>query len=464
MIMSDAFKKSVPARTPAVVALYETPCKDALYRRLGFTADGLPDSYTLMVTAFDRLKAKAIWYEWMPELMDLFARYNLSTTNEDGSAKPQHEWCPTILFQPADWSQPVIAYNPSKDGTYLQWVWSQLAIKEISFKNTLDKQVNLVIKSGDSHSKNLVNEAVIAQIAAQQTQTLTPTEIGGNLHAGDTIVAVDNEDNVINRYLLNTVDLEIEITQSSDSEVIDDKKYEEMMDRNVKLRNARDWSTRRRYLNNIRTPPYMPSFTDKGFKYLPMPQEICEYVTKFHRENFLEANKKRSEPFPRDGTQINAREIDTFMVHIPPDKKQWIGDLLRPMLEEWSGVKLRYSTIYGMREYIQGAVLKGHVDRVETHIISAILHIYHDPPDEPWPIEVVSWDGKRYHIEDEPCMMTFYESAKLIHGRPATYNGTSWVNAFLHYRPMDWKGYKFTPDNKLITPTDEIALVDWIYG
>merc|ERR1712129_49128 len=109
-------------------------------------------------------------------------------------------------------------------------------------------------------------------------------------------------------------------------------------------------------------------------------------------------------------------------------------------------------------------VLKTHLDRVETHGISVILHIAHAPEDEAWPIEVVGWDGKRQHIADKACSMTFYESSRLIHGRPATYNGTSWVNAFLHYRPADWTGYSFTKDNKLVTPTEEISLVDWVYG
>ena len=454
---SNIQTQSVPARTPAVIGLYETPCKSKLYQ-LGFTARGLPNSYALTLAVFDRLKASDIWYKWYPEIMDLFIRYNVSTT------EPLSSWCPTILFQPADWSHPVIPYNPSIDPPFVEWVWSHLAINELTFKNTLDKPINLVMKAADSHSNNIVSEAVLAQLAAHETKTLNPSEVGAVLHAGDTIVAVDDSDTVINRYLLDTVASSYDIVQSNDPQIIDDAKYKQMMNEKVKLRDNRDWSTRRRYLNNIKTPQFMPSFTSKGFKYMKMPQDVCSYLKEFHRETILVNNKKRAEGFPKDGTQINVREIATFMAHIPPNKKQWIGTVLQPLMEEWSGTKLKYSTIYGMREYRKGAVLKTHCDRVETHIISAILHIYHEPIDEPWPIEVTSWDGKRYHIEDDICTMTFYESAKLIHGRPSTYNGTSWVNAFLHYRPTDWKGYTFTPDNKLITPTDEVPLVDYVYG
>eukprot|EP00486_Rosalina_sp_Unknown_P004646 CAMPEP_0201570378 /NCGR_PEP_ID=MMETSP0190_2-20130828/12608_1 /ASSEMBLY_ACC=CAM_ASM_000263 /TAXON_ID=37353 /ORGANISM="Rosalina sp." /LENGTH=334 /DNA_ID=CAMNT_0047993853 /DNA_START=117 /DNA_END=1118 /DNA_ORIENTATION=- len=334
--MSDAFRYSKPARTPAVIGLYETQCKEKLYREYGFTSQGLPNSYALTLAVFDRAKASNIWYEWYPEIMDLFGRYNLSTTNEDGSPIPMNDWCPTVLFQPADWNKPVIKFNPSTDGSFVQWVWSHLAIEEITFRNTLDKQVNLVIKSSDEHSKDMVNEAVLAQIPAGESTTLTPTEIGTTLHGGDTIVIVDGEDNVINRYLLNTVDLEIDITQTNDKQITDEKKYQAKMDNAVKLRNSRDWSTRRRYLNNIRTPPFMPHFTEMGFKYMEkMPQDICDYLKQYHKETILIGNKKRVEGFPKDGTQINTREIPTYMAHIPPDKKQWIGQVLQPMMEEW---------------------------------------------------------------------------------------------------------------------------------
>merc|ERR1719384_552212 len=138
--------------------------------------------------------------------MDLFIRYNLSTVNdEDGSPKPLDSWCPTILFQPADWSQPVIPYNPSTDPPFVEWVWSLLAVNELTFTNTLDKEINLVIKSGDVHSDDIVNEAVLAQLQAKETKTLTPADIGAVLHAGDTIVAVDNTDTVMDRYLLDTL-------------------------------------------------------------------------------------------------------------------------------------------------------------------------------------------------------------------------------------------------------------------
>ena len=236
-----------------------------------------------------------------------------------------------------------------------------------------------------------------------------------------------------------------------------DSKYKDEYD----LLMRRNWSTRRRYLNNIKSPPMMPKYTDLGYFHGKAPKEICDYVTKFYNEN---KDRRRPESFPKDGTQINTREIPTYMMHIPGDKKRWIAQVMEPLLSEWSGVPLKYSTMYGLREYVKGAVLKGHVDRIETHIISAIIHVTHTPQNISWPLEVISWDGERHYIEDGDCDMVFYESSKLIHGRPSTYQGESWVNAFLHFRPNPWEGYTFTPQNVIKTPTGEKPLVDFIYG
>eukprot|EP01084_Bolivina_argentea_P138093 243197_1 len=379
MILSDAFKKSVPARTPAVVALYETECKNKLYQEFKYSNGGLPDSMSLILTAFDRKSAKNIWYDWMPEIMDVFIRYNLSTIDEHNNVidnSPKSQWCPTVLWQPADWNKPTESFNPSIDGPFKQWVWTHLVVEDITFINNFDKQINLIMKMGDSHDKDIVNEMIVAQIPRKQSITINSQQIGFILHAGDTIHAVDNEDNIINRYVLDTVTKEIEIVQTEKNEFLEDGRYTKYMAHILKLRNNRDWSTRRRYLNNIRTPQHIPTFTETGFKNMAMPKELCDYLQEYHKESI---GKKRKEGFPKDGTQINAREISTFMMHIPPDKKMWIGGLLQPMMEEWSGVKLKYSTIYGLREYIKGAVLKTHCDRVETHVVSVILHVHHEP-------------------------------------------------------------------------------------
>ena len=105
----------------------------------------------------------------------------------------------------------------------------------------------------------------------------------------------------INRYIMDELTSSIDITKSTDENVINDEKFEAKFNSDYNLLLRRNWSTRRRYLNNIKSPPLMPQFTDVGFKHTKAPKEICDYVTQFYQS---QKDKKRLESFPVDGTQV----------------------------------------------------------------------------------------------------------------------------------------------------------------
>ena len=109
---------------------------------------------------------------------------------------------------------------------------------------------------------------------------------------------------------------------------------------------------------------------------------------------------------------------------------------LRPMHEEWSQTKLRASNAYGLRIYRPGNTLTMHTDKLETHVISAIVHVDRDA--EPWPIVIEGYDGRSVEVDLQPGEMLFYESAKCIHGRPRPLQGKWYTSLFVHYRPIDW--------------------------
>ena len=109
---------------------------------------------------------------------------------------------------------------------------------------------------------------------------------------------------------------------------------------------------------------------------------------------------------------------------------------LRPMHEEWSSTKLRASNAYGLRIYRPGNTLTMHTDKLETHVISAIVHVDRDA--EPWPIVIEGYDGRSVEVDLQPGEMLFYESAKCIHGRPRPLKGKWYTSLFVHYRPVDW--------------------------
>eukprot|EP01084_Bolivina_argentea_P036853 68138_1 len=451
LILSDAYKYTIPAYTPAIIALYEDECHNILYQTFGFTHHRLPSPQHLLISEFNRNKAQnEPWYDWDSNDWDLFIRYNISTDT------PIHDWCPTVLFQPANWSQPIIKYQHHIDGTFINWALKML---QINLTVTNNMQSNIYISYEIQQNVNdipgIINEAYIAEIK--------PTEsVKVLLQISDIIVIWDANHNIINRYEITASIPDININEAStDVNILDGNQFKKNIDDAIAFRKQRIWMTRRRLLFNTKIPPVVPQFTELGFSHRKMPDEICKYLTDFYNEN---QNKLRREPFPKDNPLINAHEIPMQMLHIPGRKKYWIAEIIKPMLEEWTKQTLQFSILYGLRQYSKGAVLKGHCDKIETHVVSTILHLNHDPLDIPWPIEVYGFDKKRHYLEDAPCTMTFYESSTLIHGRPSTYNGTKWINAFLHFRPKQWE-YKFTRDNYVITPEAKIPIYDpQLYG
>ena len=111
-----------------------------------------------------------------------------------------------------------------------------------------------------------------------------------------------------------------------------------------------------------------------------------------------------------------------------------------PIAEAWSGTKLVGSMAYGLRIYRNESTLNMHLDRCETHVISAILHVGHDKDSEQWPLVIEGFDGTTNEVTLESGDMLLYESSKAAHGRPKPFNGSWYSSLFIHYYPVDWDG------------------------
>lgn len=74
---------------------------------------------------------------------------------------------------------------------------------------------------------------------------------------------------------------------------------------------------------------------------------------------------------------------------------------LTPMFSEWAGVPLEPTSVYGVRIYRDGSTLRDHLDVLESHVISGILHIDSDL-DEPFPIQIEGSDGKLASVDLKP--------------------------------------------------------------
>ena len=112
---------------------------------------------------------------------------------------------------------------------------------------------------------------------------------------------------------------------------------------------------------------------------------------------------------------------------------------LKELHEEWSGMKLRETSAYGVRLYQNGSSLVMHHDKVHTHVISSIVHIAHqyDNDSVPWPIQIEDHDGNMHSVSLQAGDMLHYESAKCLHGRMQELKGKYYGSIFLHYKPIE---------------------------
>ena len=109
---------------------------------------------------------------------------------------------------------------------------------------------------------------------------------------------------------------------------------------------------------------------------------------------------------------------------------------LQPRLEEWSGMRLVESACYGIRIYQRGCYLYNHVDRTETHIISATICVDHRLS-SPWPLTIEDIEGNVSQVDMAPGEGVFYEGARLTHGRAYPLDGDYYAGIFVHYRPAE---------------------------
>merc|ERR1719336_2537226 len=87
-------------------------------------------------------------------------------------------------------------------------------------------------------------------------------------------------------------------------------------------------------------------------------------------------------------------------------------------------------------------MLINHVDRKDTHILSAILQIAQDVdiPNGGWPLELLLPHGRVAEVYMQPGELVLYEGAWIRHGRPKRFCGNGYANIFSHFAPFTWTG------------------------
>jgi hypothetical protein len=85
-------------------------------------------------------------------------------------------------------------------------------------------------------------------------------------------------------------------------------------------------------------------------------------------------DKREAENWPKGNTYVNHWKSPTYMVNVESgtlrgggqNMKRKIWDGVKPILEEWTGMELEPSSMYGIRMYTEGA---------GVYALSFLLHI-----------------------------------------------------------------------------------------
>jgi prolyl 4-hydroxylase len=86
------------------------------------------------------------------------------------------------------------------------------------------------------------------------------------------------------------------------------------------------------------------------------------------------------------------------------------------------------------KEYIYGSILENKYDK-STHVISAMIHIGHDIP---WDLYIEDHSYRPHTITMKYGDILLYESTTCLHGRPIPFEGDSYRNIYVHFKPDKW--------------------------
>lgn len=184
---------------------------------------------------------------------------------------------------------------------------------------------------------------------------------------------------------------------------------------------------------------FVPCYTPSGITKIKMPEELFKRVLAFYNENRGDlADEHVDGGFIFSGSGKGRTDrASSSLVNLTPTLRKEVHDTLKPLMEDWCGKSLDPTFVYGIREYHNGAILKMHRDRIDTHIISAIINVDQETALD-WPLVIEDNYYRTHQIMMKPGEVILYEGGRLLHGRPIMFEGQSFANMFVHFKPTDY--------------------------
>ena len=187
----------------------------------------------------------------------------------------------------------------------------------------------------------------------------------------------------------------------------------------------------------------LPRFAETPFRLLPTPAPllgglVLEYPTMIFQQ--VEKSTRHHPVYQADVIDgiSSARCQTPDLGHAPMSAalQELAYQQLTPLIEDWVGEALERSWGYGVRSYGPGSRLHMHRDRVDTHVLSCIVHVA-DQSNQPWPLDFIDHDAEHHQVIFKPATMLFYESL-CPHGRNSEFDGDFYRNMYFHWRPKTW--------------------------
>lgn len=202
----------------------------------------------------------------------------------------------------------------------------------------------------------------------------------------------------------------------------------------------------------------LPVWTPQGFFKTRIPYPLYEFLKDIYYrggERLELENREGLEDYIYHHTKKPEKnESITHLIPLRDNEREYVENSIQPQLESWVGRELEMTSTFGIRVYTRGAILKPHVDRYKTHIVSVILNIAQEV-EKPWPLVIQDHLSREHIVYLEPGEMVCYESSRLIHGRPFPLEGNRFANVFVHAKPKFWDDYTMDLDkdieNQLLT-------------
>ena len=190
---------------------------------------------------------------------------------------------------------------------------------------------------------------------------------------------------------------------------------------------------------------FIPNYTKIGFAKTQLAASLLKKIQAFYGDNLSD---QQHETVPGDFifNSAGGDKKSSTLVNLNDDLRQEIHDALKIMMEDWCGHSLMPTFVYGIRVYHRGAVLRCHQDRLETHIISAIINV-DQHVDSDWPLVIDDNYYRSHEVTLKPGEIILYEGGRLSHGRPHPLDGEFFANIFCHFKPTDYVPRTVTQDN-----------------